>query len=78
MAVKLQNLHTHTVFGDGRNTAEEMVRAAIAAGCDGLIIEVHNDPIHALCDGQQSITPGQFKDLMGKAGAVAACVGREM
>ena len=57
---------------------EKLSLAAIAAGCDGLIIEVHNDPIHALCDGQQSITPGQFKDLMGKAGAVAACVGREM
>lgn len=57
---------------------EKLSLAAIAAGCDGLIIEVHNDPIHALCDGQQSITPDQFKDLMGKARAVAQCVGREM
>ena len=57
---------------------EKLSLAAIAAGCDGLIIEVHNDPPHALCDGQQSITPDQFRDLMTKAAAVAACVGREI
>ena len=55
---------------------ERMSLAAIAAGADGLIIEVHNDPAHALCDGQQSITPGQFDGLMEKVGAVAECVGR--
>lgn len=37
--------------------------AAVAAGADGLIIEVHNDPAHALCDGQQSITPAMFAEL---------------
>lgn len=37
--------------------------AAVAAGADGLIIEVHNDPAHALCDGQQSITPAMFEEL---------------
>lgn len=42
-----------------------MSLAAVAAGADGLIIEVHNDPQHALCDGPQSITPGAFSDLMG-------------
>ena len=52
--------------------------AAIAAGADGLIIEVHNDPAHALCDGQQSITPEQFRTLMEKAARVAECVGREV
>ncbi len=57
---------------------EKLSLAAIAAGCDGLIIEVHNDPIHALCDGQQSITPEQFSALMEKANTVAQCVGREM
>ena len=57
---------------------ERMSLAAIAAGADGLIIEVHNDPVHALCDGQQSITPAQFEDLMGKAAKIAGCVGREM
>ena len=57
---------------------ERLSLAAIAAGCDGLIIEVHNDPVHALCDGQQSITPAQFRSLMEKAATVAACVGREV
>lgn len=37
--------------------------AAVAAGCDGLIIEVHNDPQHALCDGAQSLTPEAFDDV---------------
>ena len=57
---------------------ERMSLAAIAAGADGLIIEVHNDPVHALCDGQQSITPEQFAALMEKAGTIAECVGREI
>jgi GNAT superfamily N-acetyltransferase len=52
--------------------------AAIAAGADGLIIEVHNDPPHALCDGAQSITPAQFDTLMGRLTALAPCVGREL
>jgi 3-deoxy-7-phosphoheptulonate synthase len=42
-----------------------MAKAAIAAGADGLIIEVHNNPETALCDGEQSITPEAFTDLMG-------------
>ena len=50
--------------------------AAAAAGADGLIIEVHNDPPHALCDGAQSITPEQFDALMGKLRTLAPCVGR--
>ncbi len=57
---------------------ERMSMAAIAAGADGLIIEVHNDPQHAWCDGAQSITPAQFDDLMPKLAAMAACVGREI
>ena len=40
-----------------------MACAATAAGADGLIIEVHNDPVHALCDGAQSLTPEQFSDV---------------
>ena len=43
-----------------------MALAAVAAGADGLIIEVHNKPESALCDGQQSITPELFHDLMGR------------
>lgn len=45
---------------------EPMAIAAVAAGADGLIIEVHNDPAHALCDGAQSLTPDQFDDLAKK------------
>ena len=41
-----------------------MALAAAACGADGLMIEVHNDPMHALCDGAQSLTPAQFDDLM--------------
>lgn len=41
-----------------------MAMAAVACGADGLLIEVHNDPIHALCDGQQSLTPEAFDDLV--------------
>ena len=44
-----------------------MARAAVAAGADGLIIEVHPDPEKALSDGYQSLTPAAFKDLMADA-----------
>ena len=47
-----------------------MALASIAAGADGLIIEVHNDPPHALCDGQQSLTPAAFEDLMKAVKAI--------
>ena len=42
---------------------KSMAMAATVAGADGLIIEVHNDPPHALCDGKQSLTPEQFDEL---------------
>lgn len=45
---------------------EPMAMAATAAGADGLMIEVHNDPAHALCDGAQSLTPSEFAHLAGK------------
>ncbi len=44
----------------------DLAKASVAAGCDGLIIEVHNDPAHALCDGPQSITPAAFDKLSGQ------------
>lgn len=44
-----------------------MAMAAAASGADGLMIEVHNDPINALCDGAQSLTPGQFDEVAKKA-----------
>ncbi len=57
---------------------EPLALAAVAAGADGLIIEVHNDPAHAWCDGQQSITPEEFGHLMRRLDPVARAVGRAM
>ncbi|MFZ5974137.1 MAG: 3-deoxy-7-phosphoheptulonate synthase [Bacillota bacterium] len=53
-----------------------MAMAAVAAGADGLLIEVHNDPANALCDGPQSLTPAQFDELMMRLRALAPVVGR--
>jgi 3-deoxy-7-phosphoheptulonate synthase len=47
-----------------------MALAAAAAGADGLMIEVHNDPANALCDGAQSLTPDQFDEVAAKVKAV--------
>jgi 3-deoxy-7-phosphoheptulonate synthase len=49
-----------------RDLVEPMALAAIAAGADGLMVEVHNNPAKALCDGPQSLTPDAFNDLMKK------------
>jgi len=57
---------------------ENLACAAIAAGADGLMIEVHNDPAHALCDGPQSLTPQGFDQLMQKARGFAALMDREL
>ncbi|MGL5642918.1 MAG: 3-deoxy-7-phosphoheptulonate synthase, partial [Paraclostridium sp.] len=57
---------------------DPLSKAAIAVGADGLIIEVHNDPEKALCDGPQSIKPDQFGKLLGELKAIAEAVGREM
>jgi len=57
---------------------EPMAKAAIMAGADGLMIEVHNDPENALSDGQQSLTPDQFDKLMEKIKAVANIEGKEI
>src|SRR4051812_49430924 len=65
--------------GTGKNAlVDSMCRAAVAAGADGLIIEVHNDPEHALTDGAQSITPRQFKDMMAAIKRIAVAVDREV
>ncbi|MBR5010230.1 MAG: 3-deoxy-7-phosphoheptulonate synthase, partial [Clostridia bacterium] len=47
-----------------------MALAATACGADGLIIEVHNDPPHALCDGAQSLTPDEFAVLQRRITAI--------
>lgn len=53
-----------------RSLVESMSMAATAAGADGLIIEVHNDPEHALCDGAQSLTPAQFSNVSAKVSEI--------
>lgn len=57
---------------------EPLAMSAIAAGADGLIIEVHNDPAHALSDGAQSLTYQSFEDTMGKLRAIAQAVGKSI
>ncbi len=56
------------------NLVPSMALAAAAAGADGLMIEVHNDPAHALCDGAQSLTPAQFDGLMGQINRVLEAI----
>ena len=55
-----------------------MARAAVAAGADGLMIEVHPDPERAMSDGAQSLFPDQFDTLMDQIGTIAQAIGREM
>ncbi len=57
---------------------EPLALAAVAAGADGLIIEVHNDPAHARCDGQQSLTPQKFDALMHKVGMLVDLVEKKL
>ena len=57
---------------------ESMSLAAIAAGADGLIIEVHPDPEHAWSDGAQSLKPARFKDVIEKGRTIARVVGRDL
>lgn len=57
---------------------EPLAKAAVAVGADGLLIEVHNDPEHAKCDGAQSLKPSRFADLMQDLKAIAQIVGREL
>lgn len=57
---------------------EPLALAAVAAGADGLMIEVHNDPPHALSDGAQSLTPAQFDALMGRIRSLADFFGRSV
>jgi len=61
-----------------RKHVAAIARAGVAAGADGLIIEVHGDPEHALTDGAQSITPQQFRDMMKAIKRIAAAVDREV
>ncbi len=60
------------------NLVAPMAKAAVAAGADGLLIEVHSNPECALCDGEESIKPTKFKDLMQDLKKIAEAVGREL
>src|SRR4029434_611624 len=55
-----------------------MARAAVAAGADGLLIEVHNDPEHALSDGAQSLEPATVTQLMAELRIIAHAIGRRI
>ncbi len=61
-----------------RDKVAPMARAAVAAGADGLLIEVHHDPDHALSDGAQSLYAEQFRELMGQLRLIASAVGRSI
>jgi 3-deoxy-7-phosphoheptulonate synthase len=61
-----------------RDKVAPMARAAVAAGADGLLLEMHPDPDHALSDGAQSLRPSQLEELMPQLRLIAAAVGRSM
>jgi 3-deoxy-7-phosphoheptulonate synthase len=61
-----------------RDLVAPVARAAVAAGADGLLIEVHPDPDHALSDGAQSLRPEQFQELMAQLRIIAPAVGRRV
>ena len=57
---------------------EPLAMAAVAVGADGLMVEVHNDPPHAKCDGQQSLTPEKFQHLMGQLRPLVSLMGKTL
>jgi len=61
-----------------RDLVTPMARAAVAAGADGLIVEVHPEPERALSDGAQSLDPVQFASLMQDVGRIAEAIGRSV
>ena len=61
-----------------RDKVASMARAAVAANADGLIIEVHHDPDHAMSDGAQSMYPAQFDRLMAELRIIAPAIGRSI
>ena len=78
----IQKLSHLPIIGDPshgtgrRDLVPAMARAAIAAGADGLLMEVHHDPDHALSDGAQSLNPIQYAELMKQIRVIAPAVGR--
>ncbi|HOC25973.1 MAG TPA: N-acetylneuraminate synthase family protein, partial [bacterium] len=84
-AIPVTQKHSHLPIiadpshGTGRrDKVAPMARAAVAAGANGLIIEVHHDPDHALSDGAQSIYPQQFMRLMEELRMIAWAIGKRI
>ncbi|MCK4805486.1 MAG: 3-deoxy-7-phosphoheptulonate synthase, partial [Spirochaetes bacterium] len=76
---KLSHLPVFTDPSHGtgiRDKVIPMARASIAAGADGIIVEVHHDPDHAKSDGAQSLYPEQFDEMMKEIRIIAKAVGR--
>ena len=61
-----------------RSMVTPMARAAVAAGADGILVEVHPDPPRALSDGAQSLYPAQFEELMQQIRVIADAIGRTL
>jgi 3-deoxy-7-phosphoheptulonate synthase len=61
-----------------RELVAPMARAAVACGADGIMVEVHHDPAEAWSDGQQSLFPAQFAELMQSLGRIAQAVGKRL
>jgi 3-deoxy-7-phosphoheptulonate synthase len=61
-----------------RDKVVAMARASVAAGADGLLVEVHCDPDHAVSDGAQSLFPKQFDQLMAELRIIAPAIGRSI
>lgn len=61
-----------------RDQVAPMARAAVAAGADGIMVEVHNDPLNAKSDGPQSLFPDQYEDLVDQMDAIARAIGKEI
>jgi 3-deoxy-7-phosphoheptulonate synthase len=59
-----------------RDLVLPLARAAVAAGADGLLVEIHPDPDHAISDGAQTLTFPQFREMMQQVGAIAKAVER--
>lgn len=83
VAIAKRESHLPVVVDPSHGTGDRtlvapMARAALAAGADGLIIEVHPHPEEALCDGNQSLTLGEFGELMAELRAVAKAIGRSV
>ena len=61
-----------------RELVQPLARAAVAAGANGLLVEVHNQPEHALCDGKQALLPQDFRQLMKDLRVIAPVVGKRL